>query len=262
MKSTSQNDEFLKKRAERQRKIRKRRLKIFFVFLVILSICVAAVLSLTVFFKIENLNAGGSKIYTSKEIIKASGIKTGDNMFVISKQNTELKIRKKLPYVSKITVVRKIPDSFEIKVTDSKEYAAYSVGSEYYIVSEDGWVLKKQSEKPDGIYIVLGADVNCKTGSEVVYKKEKQKQMLDEIRSIITEKKLNVNSIDISDIINVKIEIDGRFTVYLGTVNNLEEKISHVAVMAKNIAPEQHGIINVSMWVQDKPQGTFTPTDD
>ena len=85
MKREVPRDEFLKKRAERQRKIRKRRLKLMLLLFVVAALCTGVVLSLTVLFPIKDITATGSKIYTEKEIVKYSGISLEDNLLGLAK---------------------------------------------------------------------------------------------------------------------------------------------------------------------------------
>ena len=89
------NDEFLRKRKLRQRKIRRRRIITALVFFGILLIAVGVILSLTVLFPIEQIKVSGSEKYTADEVAPACGIKTGDNLFMSSADEEELK--EKLP---------------------------------------------------------------------------------------------------------------------------------------------------------------------
>jgi cell division septal protein FtsQ len=164
-------DEFLRKRVARQRKIRKRRLKIFFTLFVIFLLGLSVILCLTVFFPIENLTAKGSALYKSEEIIKASDIKLGDNLFAITEGNTLKKIKHKLPYIESVEFKRTLPDSLMITVKDADEYACYYDGKAYYTVSKSGWVLKKEYEPPDNIFTVKGAKVECKVGASIIFSK-------------------------------------------------------------------------------------------
>ena len=152
MKKTQVNDEFIRKRMERQKRIRKRRLIISFYILIFVLLCVGAVLSLTVFFPIEKLKVEGSAIYTQQEILSVADINTGDNLFAISKKTVLSRLKAKLPYVEKIEFERKLPGEFKIKVTDAEEFAVYKIKEEYYTVSEQGWVLKKSSQPSNKIF--------------------------------------------------------------------------------------------------------------
>ena len=71
LKRTQERDEFLRKRAERQRKIIKRRIRITFFIFIFLLICVGAILSLTVFFPIKNIDISSYILgMTSREFIE------------------------------------------------------------------------------------------------------------------------------------------------------------------------------------------------
>lgn len=164
MNTENRDDEFLRKRKARQRKIRRRRIKIFLVLLLLLAVGAGVILSLTVFFKIESISASGSSKYSAEEIIAASGIKKGDNLFVSSVNDEKLK--RKLPYIEKITVKRSLPATFTIKVTDAEEYVCYLSGNKYYPVSRSGRVLSKTDEKPEGIPEISAGGLTLKVGQK------------------------------------------------------------------------------------------------
>ncbi|MBR2040689.1 MAG: FtsQ-type POTRA domain-containing protein [Clostridia bacterium] len=111
MKKEPVRDEFVKKRMERQKKIRKRRLTAFFIIFVILAVCTAVVLSFTVFFPIESIKITGSKIYSAEEILDASKIVKGDNLFAVSQKKTQTAIKHKLPFVDEIKFVHSRRDA-------------------------------------------------------------------------------------------------------------------------------------------------------
>ena len=250
-------DEFLRKRAARQRKIRKRRLKIFFTFFVIFLIGLSVVLCLTVFFPIENLTAKGSALYKAEEIIKASDIELGDNLFALTEGGTLKKIRAKLPYIESLKFKRTLPGSLMITVKDADEYACYYDGKAYYTVSKSGWVLKKEYEPPENIFTVKGAKVDCKVGAAIVFKDEENRELTERIVESLSDEKLIINTVDITDKLSIVLRVDGRFNVDLGTANYIPEKIKHLASMVENIPEEKAGRINLSMWTNTNTQGTF-----
>ena len=122
MKNERINDEFTRKRKLRQRKIRRRRIKIFLVFLLVAAIAVFAVLSVTVLFPIEQITVSGSNKYSAEQILEAASIEKGDNLFRAKADITVL--NKKLPYLEKIEINRKLPGTLNIKVKDAEESLA------------------------------------------------------------------------------------------------------------------------------------------
>lgn len=257
MSRTNTNDEFIRKRVERQRRIRKRRLIIFFIFFIFTLICTGIALSLTVFFPIEKINISGSSVYEAKQIEAVSGIEIGDNLFVLSKSGIENKLRKQLPYIETITLKRELPGTINITVTDADEFAVYMSDSGYYTVSKSGWVLNRSNQKPENLFYVTGADIECEIGSEMIFLEEKQKEILTSISDSLSKKKITTDYININDITSLKIGVEGRFSVELGNANNLEEKINHLSGMLKNIGETRTGKINLSMWQKGDTKGTF-----
>lgn len=260
MKKAQPQDEFLRKRAARQKKIRKRRLITSFVVFMILAFCTLAVLCLTVFFPIEKIVISGSSVYTAEALEKASGVAKGDNLFTASKSQIEKKLKGKLPYVERIKLDRKLPGTLKITVTDAEEFACYLVGGRYYLVSQSGWVLDECDVLPEKLMTVIGADAECKIGTAAIFKDDTQGELVNSIIDICSAYNVNLSTLDISDTLNLKVVAEERFEVQLGTVNNLEEKIKHLSGMIKEIDSEKSGKINLSMWSEDNPQGTFLPT--
>ncbi len=251
-------DEFIRKRMERQRRIRKRRLIIFFIFFIIMMFCVGITLSLTVFFPIENISASGSKIYTNEEIVKFSGIKTGDNLFTVSKKEAQENLKSTLPYVESLEIKRELPGTLKIKVKDAEEFACYNVKGRYYIVSSSGWVLKEKAKKPKNLTEIVLSGVKCKVGSEIEFSEDSPTEIIQEVISALKEEGLNANKIDVSDKVSISVKVENRFEVILGTSNNIVEKIRHLSGMVEKIAPTKKGKINLSMWTSSNTEGTFT----
>lgn len=255
MKRTAENDEFLKKRKARQRRIRKRRMLIGFTLFIVLLVAVGAVLSLTVLFPINNITAKGSERYTAEQIIALSGIKTGDNLFVSSVKTDAL--REKLPYIESVKIKRTLPDIITITVKDAVPYACYYSDGVYYTVSRAGYVLESGEEKPDSLFEIRADSVKCVLGKEVAFSSEKTEDLITEIGGLSEEYGLSLNYIDVTDELTITVKTENRFIVNFGTSNFLPNKFAHLSGMIKNIEETKTGKINLSMWTSDNTEGTF-----
>ena len=251
-------DEFIRKRMERRRKIRKRRLITFFIVFVILLLCVGVLLSFTVFFPIDNISAKGSKIYSSKEILAECEITKGDNLFAVSRAETEKTLKKKLPYIEGVTFERTLPGTLKLTVKDAVEFAGYKVDDVYYIVSSQDWVLYKSFDEPENLLIIIANDVKCKVGAKIEYKDTAQQEIISELTSILKQENIKATQIDTSNVLEIKLNVEGRLQVNLGTRNNITEKIKHLNGMLTKIPEEKSGKINLSMWSSTNKNGTFT----
>lgn len=257
MKKTIENDEFLRKRKERQRKVRKRRLVAFFIFFLIILLAVGVALSLTVLFPISNLQFTGSEIYSAEQIADVSGIDIGDNLFNISKRDTLNKLKAKLPYIESVEFERTLPDTLKVTVTDAQKYACYQVDNMFYTVSKSGWVLEESAEQSENVFLVIANGVKCKVGSQLEIEAEDTQSQIDALVGYLLAQELNINYVDVTDNVNLKVGVEGRFDVEFGTENSLENKIRHLSSMIENIEDTKSGKINLSMWNSQNPQGTF-----
>lgn len=60
----------------------------------------------------------GNQRYTQEEIIAASGIQMGDNLYALNKVSIDRKIRTRLPYVGELSINRALPSTIRIDVTE------------------------------------------------------------------------------------------------------------------------------------------------
>lgn len=257
MNKVQTEDAFIKKRIQRQKQMRKRRAKIFFALFTVLLLLTATVLSLTVFFPVENIEVSGSLVYSETQILAELEEYKGSNLFTVSGKSMEDTIKARLPYVESISLKRKLPGTVIVTVTDADKYLCYKVGEKYYTVSQSGWVMEQTDEEPKNITVVSGADTECKVGSEIIYSQVDIKSLIEEINSALSGASVKAQSIDLSDRLNITLFVENRFFVELGTENNLTQKIKHLGGMITSISKEKSGKIDLSMWEEHNMQGTF-----
>ena len=245
-----------KRRAERRKKIRRRRLKIAFIFFLIIAVVIFAIMCFTVLFPIKRISVSGSEIYSKAEIIKASGLTTDDNLFVVSEDKIEENIRKSLPYIDSVSLKRNLPDAVALTVTDAKEFACYKTGDTYSIVSEKGYVLSSQPECPENVFEIITSGVSANISEILIYDNAAEEELVKELITILSEKEINIDTIDVTNILDISISIEGKFTVSLGTSDYLSEKIAHLYSMINSIG-DRKGKINLSMWTPNNTQGSF-----
>lgn len=244
------------RRAARRKKIRRRRLKIFFVFMLIIALITAGIMCFTVFFPIKKVNVSGSKIYSKSQIIKASGLTTDDKLFAVSEEKIENSIRKSLPYIEDVKLKRAFPDAVSLTVTDAKEYAFYESKGQYFILSDSGYVLKTQTEPPQNVFQIITSGIKGEVSQKAVYKNSAEQELIEMLIKELSSKKLNIDKIDVSNVLEITLQVEDRFTVKVGTSQYLSEKIAHLGGMIKSI-PDRSGTINLSMWTPQNAQGTF-----
>ncbi len=247
------------RRKERRRKIRRRRLFISLIFFIIIAIITLAIMCFTLFFPIKSIGAKGSKLYTSEQIVAASGIDVGDKLFAVSKKTVENSIRKSLPYVDAVTIKREFPDGIKLTVKDAEEYVCYNVDGKYYVVSKKGYVLSENGEKPENIFEIICGGVGCEIGAQVTFEDEEAQELIDTLTDAFSKQDISIDEIDITNTIQIKAKVENRFDVYFGTHENIDKKIAHLSGMIESIG-DRSGSIDLSMWTEKKSQGSFVET--
>lgn len=244
------------KRKMRRKKIRKRRIIVFLCFLLVISIGVFCFLLKTRLFPVKNIFAKGSEIYTSKQIIKNSGINKKTPILSISEKGLKKTLSKKMPYIEDLKVKIDFPESVTITVSDAKEYYSFKSLDGYSAVSKKLNVLNLYSEKPENTIEVTVDDPKLKIGEQVEFKSIPQKELFELITKQIADNGIKLNAIDITDTVHLTVFVEDRFEVNLGNKDNLEEKIRHLSGMISGIG-DRKGKINLEMWSKNDSKGTF-----
>ena len=104
--------------ARRRKKRRRRNFGSILTVWTVLIVAGAIITSITVFLKVAKFEVVGTSKYSPAEIIEASGIKTGENMFSVNKFKVSSNILKKFPYIGQIKINRRFPDTFIFTVTE------------------------------------------------------------------------------------------------------------------------------------------------
>lgn len=123
-------------------------------FLVIFT---AILVGCVVFFRVNEIRVEGNSRYTAQEIIAASGVEIGDNLFLVNRPQTANAIMKRLPYVESATPVHVLPDTVELRITESRAAAAVEAEGSWWLINAGGKLLEQgDSSIAEGYPKVLG----------------------------------------------------------------------------------------------------------
>lgn len=123
-------------RHNRKRKRGRRRFGLLFKLLCGAALVAAATLGATVFFQVETIAVVGNSRYTAQEVIDASGVQIGDNLFQMNKNQISQRILQQLPYVGEVSPQRGLPSTLTIQVTEISAAARVEVYQEASLQAE------------------------------------------------------------------------------------------------------------------------------
>lgn len=222
-------------------------------------ICGAILAAVTVFFKVKDVKLVGETRYGSQVLIDAAGVKPGVNLFFINKIAMEKRIRKDHPYLDEVVIRRRLPDTLEISVTESVPAVAIQENSGWWLMDRNGKLLEEVSySQAQGSCMVSGCQVKeAKAGESAVFSdKEKSKALVTILNTAENSGILKeITAIDMEKVFEIRFQYAGRFTVELGTVENIEKKIQFLLRVVPTLGSTDTGTIDLT----DSQTARFRP---
>lgn len=105
-------------RNNRRRRRGRGRLGPLFKLLCVLAVVVALTMGATVFFQVETVVVSGNSRYTKEEVVQATGIQVGDNLYRMNKNQIADKVLRELPYTRDLRIRRSLPSTIVITMTE------------------------------------------------------------------------------------------------------------------------------------------------
>ncbi len=219
--------------------------------LAILTIPVAVLVAVTVFFKVGSITVKGESGYPDEDIIEASGIQIGENMFRFNKFKAKDGIFEKMPYIDEIIIRRRLPDKIEISVTRCEPVAAVQHGNEWYLMDLKGKLVERTVYAPPSGYVAItGMEmIDPKVGSYAVFSDEEKEKPLFLVLNTCEKNDIipYIGSIAMEKLYSIKLTYKGRFTVNLGSIDQIEKKIRYMLIIAEEkLLESDRGVIDVS----------------
>ena len=233
--------------------------------LTVLAVVLALSFGMAIFFKVDKVTVTGAEKYTAWQIREASGIQNGENLLSLNKAKISSRIMAALPYVSKVRVGIKLPDSVNIEIVEREVvYAIAAQDDSWWLMASDGTIVERTSASASGEYtVVIGVTLKTpQVGSAAVAAEPQQDdasapitilgaQRLSAVISILQYLEQNgilgqIVSVDVSDMDDIELWYGQRYQVFLGDATQLGYKIEYMKKMVDQMSEYQTGIIDVS----------------
>ena len=131
--------------------------------LTVAAVALALFFSLSIFFKVEKIMVSGAEKYTAWDVRQASGIEEGENLLALNEAMIGGRIKTALPYVSRVRVGIKLPDTVNIEIEElGVTYAVESVRDGWWLITSDGTVMESVYSPDAGDYTkILGIQLDA-----------------------------------------------------------------------------------------------------
>ena len=221
--------------------------------LMFVVVVVAAIFVMSVFFRVEDIRVVGNQHYTAEEIIRAVDIEEGDNLFFFDRFAAVGRAFSKLPYIEAVTVERSLPNKVVITVEETTALAYLELGEEQWTLDRNCKVLGKAAEgEKETLIPIVGIAPGTLLIGEQMQTEDQNQELVDYLADVlyqIEERGLysQVDRVNFANPRSAEFSYGGgKYTVVLGTHNNLEHKFGMFVSVLEKLKAGDVGIIDVS----------------
>ncbi|OJU13204.1 MAG: hypothetical protein BGN88_05155 [Clostridiales bacterium 43-6] len=249
------------KKQNKRRKPNPASFMLVYIALSFLAVVILIVLSFTVFFKVADIKVIGKTRYSEAEIVKASKLTTGNNLFMTNVNEAKKIIKQKLPYIDEVKISKNLPSEIRINVKEAVPIGQLEKGKDYIVLDANNKVLEVLHDKPmKGCPVIRGILLNeDKPGSVAVFKDDSQKNnlkiMLDGLKkSEITK----ISVISFIEPLNLCATYHNKIVIEFGSVADLNLKLQYAkAIIEHPKSAGRTGRLNVSIVSGSKVSNYF-----
>lgn len=203
----------------------------------------AAVLALTVFFKVETISVEGAERYTPEEITAGVDIKPGDNLYLWNKVKVSDDLLTEFPYLESVQIRRHLPNALIITVTECRPAVAAASEGGFVYISKQGKVLE-HAVADGGLPTVTGVTVEAQPGQMIRPAEDAYTDaMLEVLRTMDAGGMLpGLRFINLQDLTDVRIGYEGRFDIRVGTLDAFAYRLRFAkTVIDERLSPSDVG---------------------
>ena len=221
--------------------------------LALILIAAAAIVFLSLFFRVSIIQVKNDTVYTDEEIMAASGIEKGVNLLFINNFSAVSSIYATMPYVESVSLKRAMPNRIILEVTGSEAAACVSFGDDYWLINASGKLLEKIDARAARSFIrVEGMEPLHPVAGEIMTVSEENTgkdvflyELLGQFRLRNIVKK--IDWVDLSDLNDPRFSYDGRYTVILSSTTDLSRRLSLIESAIAQLAEGDAGTLELEM---------------
>ena len=217
--------------------------------LALVLLFLVGMLILSLFFRVSSIEVVNASEYSDEEIIQASGIDKGANLFFVDRFKAASMIFSDLPYMDTVSIRRQLPGKIIIQAEGSAPVAYMTLDEEYWLLDRFGKTLgtvsQTEAEKHPEIRSLEPYTVIA--GTEMLVEGDNEERLayyLELLTPLQAEGMLPyIQWIDLKNVSNPSLRLDGRITVYLGTRENMDYKIALLRDVTEKLSRDDTGTL-------------------
>jgi hypothetical protein len=234
---------------------------LFTVFLIAVILVLGFFLACKYLFKVENISIKTDGRYSDEEILKASGIKVGQELYGFDVGQAKENIKDTLTYSDSVIIYRRLFSTVCIEVKTEEGFFGILLGGDYYIISKSFRVVDRikvvgnngagsEFKPPAGIITVETYEIRkCYMGEKIEFKDDDIFDVLKDITELADdniEMISSLNCIDIKNKFKVYMNYQDRLLLRFGVFENISAKLLNSFEVITQIPDDAEGIIDMT----------------
>lgn len=230
-------DRIPKLKQQRRRKANRRMIFVLSLFFSLIAIIAYIQSPLS---HVKNIIVTGNEFYSKEEIIQKTGISHKTNIWKVDKKGTAAKLQR-LPEIQQANVQVKLPNVLLIHIREHKRIAYLKKDSFYYLILDNGKVLKSRKITSPPVNAPILIDFN--EGSVLNELVAELQKLPDEITNSISEIHYSPHK---TDRYHISLFMNDGFEVS-ATIRGFADKMAHYPSILSQLDPKKKGIIDLEV---------------
>ena len=212
----------------------------------VLLVCVFAGCAMAAVYKlmyvIRDIDVTGMERYAAEDILNATGVKEGANLYSFSSRLAENAVTLRYPYVQSLDVSRETPSTIRMTVTEDTAVFYTEIYGETRALTSTLRVLDRigaeDIEELGLIHLRMPAVESAMAGRVISFREEKHMRQIRESLAMLLESPLceRITSVDLRNPRNLSMIADGRFLLEFGDSTDMGVKMKVAgAVLADDL---------------------------
>lgn len=232
-----------------------RRRKILIAVLAVILFCL--LISRTPLFGISEIIVRDNIMFTDEEIIAASGMSPGDNIFRMSKRKIRKTVMQNNPYMVDVKVDRKLPDVLVMTVVENDPVLALPCGEEFLILDKDGLAVEMRDSQLTAT-LLTGMEVKSYSVGTAPDVSDKQSlKLILRMVNDVNEAGVFFRQVDIPNPLAIQAYVTETLSCY-GTPEAIRENVEGLKALLYDLSLK--GYPNGVIYMGDDGYATFSPS--
>ncbi len=240
-------------RLKRKNKRKLLRQRIFYLVLLVVLLLSFIIGAVAIFFRVSSITVEGNNVYNDGDIIEASGIEKGMNIYLINDNSVATGILSAFPYVKTVDVKRNVPSNVVLDLKCDEPNYYMEIAGEYFVLSRELRVMERYTDKellkaelPEAKKLTGGEVRTAIVGTELEFVNDSYSKTAKELLGVLegTEVFSGVSSVDLSDRFNMYVVYKSRLKANIGNSDEILLKLRFMNEIVKDLG-EARGTIDI-----------------